>query len=409
MKQRAWAIWIGFIVAIVAPMTPIAWSQPARDTRRDQQTAATARAVDRLRQQIAGEPISRNMTVGNVLDATGGTDTFTKTLQRAQMIGGPRWLDDQTCQVRLEISGPRAAAALVQIVATNPKKSPIDPATLQARLKSWDTRTFSATSTSTGATIEHLRPVDEGAAWDHVSDAARQQALAAAKKNAIGTVVLAMGPIPLANGKVVSDAMTDARVRTPVDQWLASRPGTQVQFHDNLQLEVTLATPPGELADVFFTGLDATKPPIVTLDQPARSRVRQTFETRVPAAPHGVASIGQPNTTGPAVKIPTEPPPWANDQLDADGTGKSKTSQLKAARAAEVDAQAKLRTKVEALELSKGVLLGDAARQDPRVSAVITRTLSRVRAGKVSYQPDGSAIVHLSLDLHDLWEGISTD
>jgi hypothetical protein len=380
------------------------------DARRDQVTAATARAVERLRLQIAAEPVGRGITVGDVLDATKSNDTFVKTLQRSQMIGGPRWLDDQTCQVRLEISGTRAANALVQIVAVNPKKSPIDAQLLQSRLKSWDTRTFCATSTSTGATIEQLRPVEDGAAWDHVSDAARQQALASAKKNAIGTVVLAMGPIPLADGKTVADAMTDARVRGPVDQWLAARPGTQVQFHDNLQLEVTLATPGGELADVFLRALDAAKPPLVTLDEQARSRVRQAFEARVPAAPRGTAGAAGPNAaTQPAMKIPSEPPAWVNDQLDAEGSGTSKSSRLKAARAAENDAQAKLRGKVDALELAKGLTLGEAARQDPRINDAVTKAIVRTRAARVDYQPDGSAKVRVTLDLHDLWEAMTID
>ena len=77
--------------------------------------------------QIAAEPVGRGITVGDMLDATDGNDFLVKTLQRAQMIGGPRWLDDQTCQVRLEISGTRVAAALVQIANVNASKSPIAP------------------------------------------------------------------------------------------------------------------------------------------------------------------------------------------------------------------------------------------------------------------------------------------
>ncbi len=181
------------IVALTAAMS---FAQ-LPDPKREQAAAATARAVERLRVQIAAEPVGRGVTVGDMLDATGGNDTLVKTLQRAQMIGGPRWLDDQTCQVRLEISGPRVAAALVQIDNVNPRKSPIAPDLLAGRLKQWETRTFSATATSTGAAaVDQVRPVDEGPAWAQVSDPSRQQAIAAAKKNAIADVILAMGPDP---------------------------------------------------------------------------------------------------------------------------------------------------------------------------------------------------------------------
>ena len=79
-----------------------------------------------------------------------GTTSSSRRSNAAQMIGGPRWLDDQTCQVRLEISGTRVAAALVQIANVNATKTPIAPDLLAGRLKEWDNRTFSATATSTG-------------------------------------------------------------------------------------------------------------------------------------------------------------------------------------------------------------------------------------------------------------------
>jgi len=98
-------------------------SAHAQDARHDQIAAATARAVDLLRAQIAQEPIGRNLTVQDLLDRTNSSDTLTKTLQRSQMIGGPRWIDPQTCQVRLDISGPRVQQALVSIAASNPSSS----------------------------------------------------------------------------------------------------------------------------------------------------------------------------------------------------------------------------------------------------------------------------------------------
>src|SRR4051794_12674419 len=98
-----------------------------RDARREQIDAATARAVDGLHRQINQETVGRGVTVGDLLDRTSSHEELDKTLQRAQMIGGPRWIDDHTCQVRLEISGPRVANALVSIASTKPKKSPIAP------------------------------------------------------------------------------------------------------------------------------------------------------------------------------------------------------------------------------------------------------------------------------------------
>src|SRR5437016_714524 len=108
----------------------------SRDAR-DQIAAATGRALEALRGQVSAESIGPNLTVQDLLDKTNGTKKLMQTLRRAQQIGGPRWLDAQTCQVRLEIGGPMVRAALVNIAATD-NRSPIQQNVLQGRLKDWD-------------------------------------------------------------------------------------------------------------------------------------------------------------------------------------------------------------------------------------------------------------------------------
>src|SRR5204862_7590703 len=139
--------------------------------------------------------------------------------------GGPRWIDDQTCQVRLEISGQRVAQALISIAQSNPKKSPIAPELLTGRLRDWNERTFSATGTSTGAAaIEMVRPTDESPAWSRVSDQARQDAITAAKQDAVHKVIESIKPIEL-----VKDALNDAQIQRELERWLASPPVTEVE------------------------------------------------------------------------------------------------------------------------------------------------------------------------------------
>src|SRR4051812_47795684 len=126
------SIWV-ILLVVLAP----AVIAHAQDSRRDQIAAANARAVDALLAQISQERVGRNVTVGDLLNKTNSTDTFVKTLQRAQQIGGPRWIDDQTCQVRLEISGQRVAQALISLAQSNAKKSPLAPELLTGRLRDW--------------------------------------------------------------------------------------------------------------------------------------------------------------------------------------------------------------------------------------------------------------------------------
>src|SRR5438552_365432 len=102
--------------ALLAP-GPLARAQDVARDQRDQIAAATGRALEALRAQVAAAPIGPNLTVQDLLDKTNGTRRLMQTLRRAQQIGGPRWLDSQTCQVRLEIAGPVVAKALYNIAA----------------------------------------------------------------------------------------------------------------------------------------------------------------------------------------------------------------------------------------------------------------------------------------------------
>ncbi|MGB7157811.1 MAG: hypothetical protein WBD40_07080, partial [Tepidisphaeraceae bacterium] len=153
--------------------------------KRDQIAAATDAAVRGLNEAVSKNTLAQGVTVATLLDKTSGHDKLTETLRRAEQIGGPRWVNE-TCQVRLEISGTRVASALVQIAAAKPEWSPIPPDVLAVKLKDWNKRTFSATGSSTGAAeIEHARPGGESGAWARVSDAERRGAVAQAKVNAI--------------------------------------------------------------------------------------------------------------------------------------------------------------------------------------------------------------------------------
>jgi hypothetical protein len=108
----------------------------------EQINAAVDQAVAALQIQVERMPLNEQLTVGDLLDRTGGREELVKTLRRAQMVGGPRWIDSTTCQVRLEIAGPRVAGIISAIAAAHPKSSPIDPSALQQRLGDWQNQTF---------------------------------------------------------------------------------------------------------------------------------------------------------------------------------------------------------------------------------------------------------------------------
>ncbi|MDQ3441346.1 MAG: hypothetical protein M3478_13455, partial [Planctomycetota bacterium] len=234
---------------------------------RDQERAATEAAVRGLKEVAGKETLAPGVTVATLVERTKGHDRLFKELSRAEKIGGTRWVDEKTCQVRLEISGARVAQALVSVAAAQPKKSPIAADVLAVKLKDWGARTFSATGSSTGAAeIEHARPGGESAAWASVSDEARRTAVAAAKDNAVNQALDSVRDVLLPNGKTAGDALKDPAVRDKLHQWLATRPVTQVEFRDDLNVGVELAAPPAEFFEAFRDALRAGEPDAAAWD-----------------------------------------------------------------------------------------------------------------------------------------------
>ena len=373
---------------------------------RDQERAATEAAVRGLKEAAGKELIAPNVTVATLLDRTKGHDRLFKELSRAQKIGGTRWVDDKTCQVRLEIAGNRVAQALVAVAAAQPKKSPVAADVLAVKLKDWNTRTFSATGSSTGAAeIEHARPGGEAAAWSTVSDDARRAAVAAAKDNAINQALDSVRDVMLPNGRTAGDALKDKAVREKLTQWLSTRPVTQVEFRDDLNVGVELAAPPAEFFEAFRDALRAGEP-----DAAAWDNVRADFERRL-ASPSGTAAVG--GGTGGAVaagaaprgalQLPSLPPAWTNEVLEAEGFATAGGSKLKCARMAEAEAAKSFVAQIEKLPLSDAQTVGQAAEGDRRVRDAVERAAGRGRTYKVEYDADGGARVWVQLDLRHVW------
>ena len=156
LRQRAQFVIAATFAACGAAATlptQVAWAQErrvdARGADRPQVSAATAEAVANLRDQIEREPIGRDLTVGDVIRRSKGGDELTHALQGAELVGGPRWVDNDTCQVQLEISGTRAARLIQHIVTTSHERPPLSGEELARLTTDWQRRTFTGSGSST--------------------------------------------------------------------------------------------------------------------------------------------------------------------------------------------------------------------------------------------------------------------
>jgi hypothetical protein len=373
---------------------------------RDRVQAAYDNAMQSLRQQVDDYQIRPDLTVADVIEKIGGDEQLTSALAKAQRIGGPRWLNDQTCQVRLDISGATVADTLKDLVESNAKTSPVSSDALAPRLKALKQKTFCAVGNSTGANaIAGARPIREADGWAAVDDNARRDAVATAKRDAVSRVIEALRTVPIANDKTVGDAMNVKSVRDAVDQWLQSRPITRLEFQPDFQVKLTLAAGAGDLYNTFQTALKAQSQVPAPKDEKGWDEFRERFMAKIHRVT-GRASATAPSKVVNAVQLPDTPPDWVQQQIDAEGFSKPKNEKLKAARAAEADALVRLRSQIEALPLTNGLTVGEAQKRDKRLAEAVGRAIKEAHPYKVDYESDGSAKVKVNLDLREVWEEI---
>lgn len=378
------------------------------DVRREQVAAANSQALIELRRAIYAEPIGGGYTVRDLIERTGSKKRFAESIARAHQIGGPRWLGDDTCQVKLEIPAAVVARALVNIAIQNRLESPVPPEVLLGRLQSWTDRKFSATGTSMGP----------GAV---MPQGPRGKSVCAARDNAVAQTIATIKPIPLTGDKTVADALAQPGVGEEVERWLVARPITQIEFADPAQARVALAVPPEELFNTFriAAGTAAVKQQPVPLprDENEWNKVRQEFVNHVtPAVTRGVATADGGDGAGDgavavqraALDVPGAAPEWVERQIEAEGKGTAKGSQLKAARAAEADAANKLRAKLDPLPLTSGRTIAQAVAADKTLENALDRALVRARTTDVQYHGLDSATVKVQLDLRDVWRELES-
>jgi hypothetical protein len=397
------------LVAALAAVLIASGIAPAQSApvARDQVAAASRRAIESLRAQIGQEPIGRGFTVDDLLKKTSSSKEFMKTIDRAQQIGGPRWIDAQTCQVRLEIDGPVVARRLVEIATLDHLESPIPPEVLQFNLRNWDNRTFSATGSSAcSSAAMDVRP-DEGTGWAEVSRAARRQAVSSARQDAADKVLATISPVPLGPKQTIGDALKVAPVAQDVRQWIEARPITQVQFMPDRRVGVTLAVPADGLLQALRDSVGRHKA-LGSIDPSAWSAAGEQFASLIGSGGVlGAAQAGAARVSQSAVTLPDIPPDWAQKQIEAVGIVHSGHGLL-AARAAEADADEKLRGQVRRLQLQPTMTLAQAADQDKEIADAIDRGIGHARTTRTEYPPAGGAQVTTSLDLNDVWQELQS-
>jgi hypothetical protein len=401
------------LVACLSLPAGLSRPTPARaDPRRDQIEAAQADALGALVDEVRVARLTPELSVGEFLDRTGGQDRLRTAVSRnVELIGATRWPNPGTCQVQLEVPGDAVAKALASIARDEPGKSPVPAEVIEKRLAAgWKSRTFAATGVSaTPEAVAKMRPGPEHPVWLTVSETDRRQAVQAAQRNAATRAIDGLSDIPLRDGKNLSDALEVPAVRDAIQNWVATRPVTNIEFRDNGEVRLTVAAPGEDLWTVLQGALAQQNEIPAPKDDAGWRRLHDDVVGRLRSPVGGRSSVAAerrpPSRPGVRVELPQHPPRWADDQLDAEGSAGGGGPRLRIARAAEGDAVKDLRAQIEALPLGDGRKLGDAAAADPEVAAAIDRSLARARTHKVDWGANGDSVtVRVGLDLRHVWQ-----
>jgi hypothetical protein len=401
--KPTWAM-VALAVFVAAPGLAV-----GEELRRAQVAAATADAVDALYIEIASLPVGHSITVEHVVEQMDRKRELMRTLEQAEQMGPPRWINGHTCQVQLQISGARVGKALVEIAAADPRKTPITAEVLSQRVKEWEARVFAATGSSIApGHVEQIRPGEGSEAWAAVPDDVRRQVISEARCSAARGIIESISPVKgdFAGQQATLEEVFEyvPAVKAALLQWIQARPVISVEFSDDLRVSLVISAPAPELTQALQ---DAVRSEVdVVLAEESAAALQDQIARHVGRAAGHARAITAAATEEPVVHAPAAPPQWITEQLEVTGNSPFVESQLKTARAAEANALLQIRSKILELPWCNGLTIAEAAERDPLVQRAVEIALARVSIVRTEYDGEQEARVHVSLDLRELWEAL---
>jgi hypothetical protein len=169
-----------------------------------------------------------DVSVGTFVKQTDGNDRLNAVVANAKQLGGPRWLDDRTCQVRLSVPAADVFDALVSLAGDAGERSPVSQSQLKQQAHDWRDRTFTATGTSVtslAATVRTTAPATQSdatvlpadpPAWvgtlldaegEAPATGARLHTVRAAERVALDDLKRQVEALPVTSDKTVADVL----------------------------------------------------------------------------------------------------------------------------------------------------------------------------------------------------------
>lgn len=391
--------------------------------------AAQVDAYRKLTEMIMGLQISSTTMVRDFVAESDDVRTqFDHFIKGLKVVGQPRYFDDGTCEVDVQVTLEQVMLALETIVKTGPWG---DKYVIQDMVKYNRKKVF--TATGTGLPREEPEMAPEPAAlpapaptrgipgWENVTPRGRLMAERAAKVDAYRNLAETVMGLRISGSTTVRDFVAESDViRTDLNTFLqgARQVGPARYLPDaiaEVDVEITVQ-------DVI-KHLQELQQRWVTEGNNFRIVEFRTtnFETIVGYYPPkiikavGNGTVPEKYMKGPAVQrraaVSVDPAPaWASQVVQATGTGVPKDGQmgaearLMAERAAKVEAMRNLVEKVYGVQIDAKTTVRDFVTEDDSIQARVKQTLAGAQqVGEPRYLPDGSVEVTVQIPMEVIY------
>ena len=415
--------WFATFVIFFAIVTP-GWAQ--NEYARDRASSARAARLDAMRQlaeSIQGVRISASTTVRDFVTEKDEIKTSLENFMRgAQQVGAPVYQPDGTCEVTLSISLNDLIFWLRQAYYRNGSNR-INPSQFSQIPYYASKRVF--TATGTGAMKGNPRP-QHGNFWMRVSPRGKLMALRAAKIDAYRNLAETIKGVRITASTKVEDfvAVSD-EIRASFNGFIrgvqfVGRP----RYHRDGYVEVTAQVNVDHLINTLQAisrrnncGNQWNSQKFQNIRQYQHTRILKAAGTGVPPVKYMrryIAPQPMPNPINPVNPVPPVPPKpyvpeWAKRTVRVTGTGAPADwmshSQAKsmAKRAAVLDGYRQLNEQIMGLRLDAGTTVSDFVTQNDEISAKTNGFIKGAQIEQLTYQPDGTAEVTMSLYLGHMW------
>ncbi|MBC7782273.1 MAG: hypothetical protein H7144_00420 [Burkholderiales bacterium] len=385
----------------LAAICALASLAAAPDERRVELLAAREAARADLRGQILASVIGPGMSVRDLAESDPAL--VEDLLNASEQVGGPRWLEQDVVQVRLQVPGSRIMERIQPLGRQNPRVTEADLKRLHAE---WSRRNFQAT----GQAIPQSKLLvvvtqSQSPAWRDVSKESRIDAASRAHASAVNAIVVSTSDIQVSPNQSVAQCFATPDAGKQLTAWAATLPATRVLLGEDRQVELALFVDKEglkqQLRSMVSSDVLGVSNKIAALDLGV-SRLPTVMTARA-----GIEARPIATAPSPAPLVIRKLPAWLNEPLTAEATAARQQTKLRTARLAEQQARETIKTNILKLKIDDQQSIEQAGARDARVLSAIDRAVARARAYQVDYNADGSVAVRVTLDPNDVLDELT--